>query len=264
MESSETYLKRIRAEDRKKDMSYEENVAIKTDEILKECGVTVIRKNDLDSQNSGIDFIIDDPREMMLVDEKAAVSAYNRNLRTYTIETTNVCNPDESGWFNNKIAKNTHYLFVWPRSNDEKLKDIWRWEGMLIEKAILKSVFELMGFSKVELEEIAKGARYTTKKGARYTIIHYGKKKGEAIKVFYNANHVEKNVNVQFPKEWLSHFASRHIIWERENGIVLNQFYRPEIPYFVQNACAKIRRAKRVKPNACIQSITRAKDSENI
>ena len=250
MESSEKILKRIRSEDRKKDMVFESNVAAKTDEIFGMCGVDIARKDDMDSQNAGIDFVLNDPNELILVDEKAAVSAYDRNLRTYTIEISNECNTNNSGWFYNEIAKNSHYLFVWPRSNDKELTDIWRWEGMLIEKALLKSVFDLMGYSKEELEEIAKSARYMTKKGARYTILHYGKKKGEAIKIFYNANHIEKNVNVQFPKEWLSHFASRHIIWEKNNGITMNQFHRPEIPYFVQNACSRIRRAKRMKPNA--------------
>ena len=245
MQDSEAYVRQIRSEDRKNDMKFEANVARKTDEVLKMCGISIIRKTDIDSQNAGIDFEIESSGELILVDEKAAVSAYNRNLRTYTIETTNACNADSSGWFYNKIAKNTHYLFVWPRSNDEELNDIWRWEGMFVEKAVLKAVFDLIGYSKSELESFAKAGKYRTKKGAKYGMLHIGKKKGEAIKIFYNANHIEKNVNVQFPKEWLAHFASRHIVWEKGLGITYDQSNRPEIPYFVQTACTKIRMAKR-------------------
>lgn len=247
MQNSEAYLKQIRSKDRKNDMKFESNVAVKTDEVLKMCGINTIRKTDLDSQNAGIDFEIESPDELILVDEKAAVSAYNKNLRTYTIETTNSCNTDGSGWFNNKIAKNTHYLFVWPRSTDVGLTDIWRWEGMFIEKDVLKAVFALIGYSKKDFETFAMSGKYITKKGAKYAILYYGKKKSEAIKVFYNANHIEKNINVQFPKEWLAHFASRHIIWEKDAGIVYDQSNRPEIPYFVQSACTKIRKAKREK-----------------
>lgn len=247
MEVADSYLLDIRRKDRAKDMRAEAMVAEKTDEILTQCGILPIRVPDIDLQTKGVDFIIDSENERMYVDEKSANSCYNRDIFTYTIELTNICNKNRTGWFFNESAITTHYLFVWPRSESKDLHDIFRWEGMLIEKSIMKAVFELIGYTREELEALVQNKGFmkeATKVYGLYKMAYHGKY--ESLSLYYCASHIEKNVNLQFPKRWLHHFASRHIIWELDKGIVLNETKRPEIPDFVQKACEYIRKRKRI------------------
>lgn len=249
--------KKIQAQrkaDRINEMKKESIVSSITDSVLRQCGLYPIRTTSVDFQVSGIDFFLNTPSERMLVDEKSANTCWNRDLQTYTIEVINKCNNNDSGWTANGIAQTTHYLLVWIRATDETLSDIWRWEGMLVEKRLIHDLLESFGYTNLELEKLvtekgSKAGRY----GLCYTL--YVDERADAkerVNVFLASSHLEKNVNVQLPKSWFEQFAIKHIIWTKGDGIVLNESKPANISPKIRKACINIRLNKdRQQTAAC-------------
>ena len=235
-----------RKADRFNEMKKEAIVSSVTDSVLRRCGLYPIRSTSVDFQVTGIDFFLDTPSGRMLVDEKSANTCWNRDLQTYTIEVINKCNKKDSGWTTNGIAQTTHYLLVWIRATDETLSDIWRWEGMLVEKHLIHDLLESFGYTNLELEQLvtekgSKAGRY----GLCYTL--YSDERADAkerVNVFLASSHLEKNVNVQLPKRWFEQFAIKHIIWTKDDGIVLNESKPAEVSPEIRKACINIRMNK--------------------
>lgn len=225
----------------------EARVGLTSQAIMKSCGIIPVRIKNTNVQNLGVDYIVDFPKERMFIDEKAAYRYWNKDLKTYAIEISNICNTvNHSGWFMNEKSITTHYLFVWPRSEDEAMTKLFRWEGLLIEKRLLKDLYYQIGYSKEELETVVREHGIQTKNTGMFVSLYdsYSNGERESVRVFLATGHREKNVNLVLPKSWLIPMASRHIIWERDKGIVLDASQTPEIPRSAQIACYQIRSKK--------------------
>lgn len=235
-----------RRKDRAMEMEKEAIVSRVSDRIMRECGLYPDRVYDVDRQTKGVDFVLDTEEDRFYVDEKDANSCWDRDLQTYTIEVINKCNNRDSGWTMNQIARTTHYLLVWLRATDKTLQHIWRWEGMFVEKDLIKDILQNIGYTNVELEALVqqKGSE-CGKYGMVYTLYDDERSNAkERVNVFLALGHLEKNVNLQLPKEWFKSFAVRHIIWEEDKGIILNEKRAPDITPKMLTAFSKIRANK--------------------
>lgn len=242
--NSDKESQRLRNEERKLEMKDEAKVAAVSDAVMKICGLLPIRFYDEMRQKEGIDFILDMDEARWFVDEKSASKYYYKDLQTYTVEVINSHNKGDSGWINNGIAKTSHYLLVWIRADDKNLSRIWRWEGMFVEKNVIKKILDDMGYSPQELRGlvVTKGTDIPQAKSLIYTLYEnersYSK---ERINVFLAYGHREKNVNLQFPKSWFESFCIRHIIWLEDEGVILDETKNSEIPEDVVSACLSVR-----------------------
>ena len=215
--------------------------------ILRKCDLFPVRIKSIDIQNQGVDYIIDLPEKRMFVDEKAAYCYWDRDLQTYAVEITNILNTNNhSGWFLNERAITTHYLFVWPRSTEKTMQHITRWEGILIEKELLKKLYHMIGYSKEELETLVTERGKETKNTGKCFHLYKKYVNGcyESLRVFLATSHIEQNVNLVIPKSWLIPLASKHIIWEEDKGLVLNRDQTPDIPDSVKKICYQIKKNK--------------------
>lgn len=239
-------IQKQRRQDREMEMKKENIVSRVSDRIMKECGLYPNRVYDVDRQTKGIDFVLDTDEDRFYVDEKDANSCWDRDLQTYTIEVINKCNNRDSGWTMNKIAKTTHYLLVWLRATDKSLQHIWRWEGMFVEKRLIQDILSSIGYTNLELEALVqKKGSECGKYGLVYTLYEDERSNAkERVNVFLALGHLEKNVNLQLPKEWFKSFATRHIVWEEDKGIILNEEREPDITPRMRAAFSKIRNEK--------------------
>ena len=109
--------------------------------LMKKKGYTEIdpdKREDTDRQLQGIDVIMKSANgQTMYIDEKSATSAWNRDLRTFSIEISSNNNQTGGGWLYNPNSKTTHYAFIYPRAKDETMKEITSLDAYIVPKEAL-------------------------------------------------------------------------------------------------------------------------------
>lgn len=122
---------------RNSDIAQEGNMKVLLNQVYKENGfvnpIRVIGKN---YQMKGIDIILAYNNKILRVDEKAATSAWNRNLSTFAFELYSKVNYHNLGWFSKECdSMTTHYMLVWVRAHDAEITKPISLDCLLIEKA---------------------------------------------------------------------------------------------------------------------------------
>jgi hypothetical protein len=123
---------------RKSDFRKTEKVNPILDILYQEKGYSVDRIEDTDLQKNGVDVIVRKESEELFVEEKAAITAYDRDLATYAIELYSENNKASQGWFVNPNKKTSHYAFAYVRAYSENLSDIYHTEVLVVDAEKLK------------------------------------------------------------------------------------------------------------------------------
>lgn len=202
----------------------EKIVAALTDEILRKYGIPVQRTNNKKDQYNGIDFRIKYPDEKATrcYDEKEAVSCYDRDLQTYTIELYHHAHVNHRGWFNGEMHGTTHYLFGYVRADDAELHHIYRWEGLFINKALLKQYVSYLGNLMDDIEEFLDWDKISNKKDFVYTL--YYNNESDFAKLIFSKKFEKNVINLMLPKAMLIKMSRRRIIWEEKDGKTAGYF----------------------------------------
>ena len=173
------------------------------DKLLAGNGYFVFREKEKDGQIRGIDLYLfpNGSDDILLVDEKAAVEYWDRDLETYSIEFFTSNNVKNQGWFVNDISETTHYLFLCPRSLTADMRDVYSLEGILVEKKKLKDYFRQHGiFGADDVKRLLdfKGM-YSDGKKECYS--------QSGLKIVQSLNKKEMPINVLVPKKDLLKMA---------------------------------------------------------
>ena len=105
-----------------------------TDYMLQRAGYTISRKNDTTNQLDGIDIVLHKDNKTLLVDEKAAITAWDRDLQTFSMEIRTLNNNKHEGWLFNHKLRTTHYAFLFPRAYTEDMCQIYQMEILIVSK----------------------------------------------------------------------------------------------------------------------------------
>lgn len=135
-------------------------------------------------QHAGVDLKCHRDREVLYIDEKAALYYMDRDIPTFAFELSflNRFEDVRVGWFLNDALKTTHYLLIWITTNrpPEKgkkhtikpsslhKKDIKKLECLFLSRDELKKRLEENGLSSVVLKEKANSLRANGKEGREY------------------------------------------------------------------------------------------------
>ena len=209
-----------------------EKIAAKvTDRILRAHGVVLERTESKKDQVIGIDFRVPQYKnDPLLVDEKAAVSCWNRDLQTYTMEVYHGGHKDYLGWFNAEHFKTTHYLFVYLRADDDSLKNIWKWEGLLINKKLLQLYVSFLGNILEDVKEIVDWSKISKKKDFVFRLYYEGE--DDFANLIFSNKFEWPVINLQLAKPFLMKLSRRRILWECKDGTTtnINEYNYAEIP----------------------------------
>lgn len=129
---------RYKRSNRKRDQELTDKVAVVQDKMYSNNGFQAERIDDVELQKNGLDVILKKDEKEYHVDEKAAITAWDRDLKTFAIELYTENNKGNQGWFVNTNSITTHYAFTYLRAYDETLRDIYEAEILLVEKKKLK------------------------------------------------------------------------------------------------------------------------------
>lgn len=124
-------------------------------------GFSGISRNDedIDMQYKGVDIEFDYNGFHYICDEKAGVSATNKQLPTFCLELgfVNQKNSLNTGWFVNDECVNNSYMFVWTdKSKTDNIlsyTDLTEVEVCLVKKAKIYEYLEKLGWTKKKLVE---------------------------------------------------------------------------------------------------------------
>ena len=125
------------------------------------------RVQDKGDQLMGRDVELEFNNKKIIIDEKASIYYINKDIPTFAMEISfkNRIGSISDGWFINTNLDTTHYLLIWPFSNDTQkegweinLSDIRQLRCILIEKNKILSYLESKGhninFLKRKADEI--------------------------------------------------------------------------------------------------------------
>lgn len=167
-----------------------------------------------EAQRQGIDALYQmKSGESLMVDEKAQLNYLNNPLETFAFEIIykrqNNKNILTQGWFINDDLKTTHYLLVYPHSDQVKkhyhIKDYQQFskaEVVLVEKAQLKERLKALKINKARIYEKAMEIVDTDKKRITFEQMDYSD--AYMVKTDYLA---EKPINVVVRKHILNEIA---------------------------------------------------------
>ena len=83
--------------------------------------------------------------KIKFVEEKAAITAWNYDLRTYSIEYSSDNNKGGLGWFMNSESKTNSYAFIYPQATDKELTDITKLDVLIVDAKKLRHYMENHG-----------------------------------------------------------------------------------------------------------------------
>lgn len=191
MAASVTYIDR-----RKKDIERTERVSKLIDEMLKRENHLFVRNRDTVLQKKGVDIISFKTGVPRAVDEKYALTCWNRDLQTYSFEIRTKNNAYGKGWFVAKNSMTQDYMLVWLRSTDEDLYDVYSLEVALISKDAIK---RYLAENNVNVETILRifNRRAVSKNGKKELYIN------KNIKVVQSLKFEEAPVNILISKDVL-------------------------------------------------------------
>lgn len=104
------------------------------DQVYRDYGYTPVYNHDRDTQLRGLDVTLTMNGKTYLVDEKAAITRLDGELKTFAFELYTSNNKDNIGWFVNKNCINDCYSLIYLTSNSNNIKEINRIECILLNK----------------------------------------------------------------------------------------------------------------------------------
>lgn len=199
-------------------MELEQLIASKMDKIYQNIfisdNVSFERVTDRLRQLKGIDVAVSTDEYKsgnLFIDEKAAIKYWNYDLGTFAFELYSNNLPSGFGWFcpERTDLLTTHYMLIWPRSQDAQLKKLIQIEYMLISKKCLWDILYSLGIKKsndliIPMFEMSKN----TDEKIRNQI-------ADGICVVYS-----KNI---FPEQPINIVLSKHIL---EENCILHEVIR--------------------------------------
>jgi hypothetical protein len=186
--------------DRANDSLGEEIIAKEMDKLYADSGFYIRRIDDRFEQIHGIDLVlIDQNKEELCIDEKAAIKYLTRDLSTYSFE---VRYKNRLGWFVKSNMINDYYALIYPRSKTNDIYNLSSLECIIISK---EAIHNIIGYNNKELLEITKQENvekwkifqsYNRRK--RYLYLENG------VKIVYSEDILpEQPINVIVPKDKL-------------------------------------------------------------
>lgn len=200
-------------EKRRRDVELTEKVSELIDEILKRENFLFIRNNDVKLQKKGVDLIVfNSYGKPHVVDEKYALSCWNRDLQTYSFEIYSKNNIDNNGWLTSEYHITQDYMLVWLRSTDEELNDIYRLEMAFLSR---KAVLEYLSDNGVDIKTILNEFEEKAKNnGAKRELVI-----NKNIKVVQSLKLYEAPINILITKDVLLSLAYYHHIFMKNSEL---------------------------------------------
>lgn len=184
-----------RAQDYERTMKLEKEC----DYLYSKAGFDFCRVDNVALQKRGVDIYLNN----WMVDEKAAIHCWDRDLQTYCFECSTLNNKNKEGWLFQHNSLTTHYSLVYVRATDEELNNITNIEILVIPKKSVLSYLEIFGLDnqrKVEGMLLGYGRRDRNK-------IEY--KVSEQIKIVQSLRFKNAPVNIIIDKRLLYSWARR-------------------------------------------------------
>ena len=157
------------------------------------------RVDDKDEQIKGTDIILSMPLyklENITVDEKAAITRWDSELKTFILELSflNIHGDPMDGWFVDHKKTNTHYGFVWLRATkkDFTCDDIYQLDYALVNKNKIKEWLASYGCS---VELLKRNADVIRERG------YIKKDFSRPFHLSYSPQFGEQPINIVVPKE---------------------------------------------------------------
>lgn len=170
------------------------------------------RQKDPGSQKQGVDIVLKNREDKLLIDEKAAIYYANQDLKTFVFELSYYINNGEvrrDGWLVNPAIKTTHYNIMWLKTKKKEMdpkeircEDIEEIESMMIEKERLLQHLENFGLDMASLreeDELFRGSGNDRKKLNRY------------MELILSGHLAEKPLNLKISKTLLRRISSLHL-----------------------------------------------------
>lgn len=125
--------------DRSSDMNKEKYLSALTGEMYRQHGYDIQRCEDYQDQINGVDWMLSKDGQQWLVDEKAAITRLDGNLKTFCFELYCEKNYNSYGWLINPSSITTHYSLVYPHSVLGEIDNLDDIQIIIIEKEKVKS-----------------------------------------------------------------------------------------------------------------------------
>ena len=171
------------------------------DTLYTDKGISFERISDPVLQKKGIDLIINEKK----IDEKAAISAWDRELKTFGLEVSSNSNVKNEGWLYSKKMVTDEYIFIYPRATDETLTTITSLEALFLKK---KTLMEYLNFIGLDNAYKVKNCLYSfghkTRRGKRWKI-------NDRAEVVESIHLRERPVNILINRDYLRSLSYRTI-----------------------------------------------------
>lgn len=182
-----------------------------TDYMYQKAGYTISRKHDTENQLNGIDIVLTKDNKTFFVDEKAAITAWNKDLQTFALEIRTLNNTDNEGWLFNQKLKTTHYALLFPRSENAQLTQLYKMDIILIDK---KHILELL-----------KTYQCHTKQNIFFRIDNFGQlyngayryHVSEQIQIVKSIQLREQPTCIVIDKDILKNLATDYLFWKKNH-----------------------------------------------
>jgi hypothetical protein len=176
-------------------------------------GLTFERKNDKPSQFKGIDLILSKKDKSIKIDEKAALSYINKDIKTFSFEIDfiNQAGKVQEGWLFNKDLETNAYVLMYIKAKHEDFKTLKEEDIIEVEVLMIDKV-RILNYLKHDEEYIKNMAQWLRNQNynGRYNI------EGLYDYAFYSSlNYGEKPINILIRKEKLIDLSSKHFIVKR-------------------------------------------------
>lgn len=169
------------------------------DALYSKAGFDISRVRDTALQKRGVDIYLNN----WVVDEKAAIQYWNKDLQTYCFECSTLNNKDKEGWLFQKNSLTTHYSLVYVRAKDEDLDDITSLEILIIPKKSVLSYLKVLGLdNRKKVEGVLSG--YGRRDGSRIEC-----EVSERVKIVQSLRFKNAPINIIINKQLLYSWAHR-------------------------------------------------------
>lgn len=188
------------------DQRKEEKLHKYFEKFYQDNGFLFARIQDTIPQKLGVDVIAKNNDKAYIIDEKSAISCWNRNLETFSFELRTETNYNKNGWFINPSYLTTHYALLYVRANDKMLEDITSIEIIIVSK---KKLYDYLISLNADINKRMK------------TIIIDGKS-SDLPKI---KNYINKDVYLVYSL-WIKPEMPINIIISKEKLIELSEFHQ--------------------------------------
>lgn len=193
------------SETRKRNEAITNNIESFAEKIYQKLQYCPIKVDNRTAQLHGVDWV--DARSGIRVDDKAAISAWNRPLESFGFELECRGNKNCEGWFARSDSWTTHYGLIIPRADDEELTQLKQLEVIVISKKAIWRFLRLHGVLDVQ-DALDMVDRYAALKGDRYILDVPGC--GFLMK---NWRLWEEPINIHIKMKYLRNIADKVYLW---------------------------------------------------